>query len=78
MMFKNKKKEKTEVNPNEPLFMKTLEEIVAVIDHNEITVLEAEEIIFPEALKIVKGIAIVPYKKRMSRAQRLDRINKIN
>lgn len=30
MMFKNKKKEKTEVNPNEPLFMKTLEEIVVV------------------------------------------------
>lgn len=69
-----KKKEVIQENPNEPLYMKVKEQIFEVIDNNEITVMELEEIIFPDLLKIIKNIAIVPYKKRMSRAQRLSKI----
>lgn len=66
-----KRKEEIKENPNEPLFKKTIEELIAVIDHNEITVLEVEEIIFPTALRTIRGLALIPYKKRMSRTQRL-------
>lgn len=68
------KKIKVKINPNEPLYRKVKEEIFEVIDNNEITVSELEEVIFPDLLKIIKSIAIVPYKKRMSRAQRLLKI----
>ena len=64
------------LNENKPLYKKVLEEIYEVIENNEITVLELEEIILPEIPKLIKGVAIVPYKKRMSRARRLLKINK--
>ena len=60
---------------NDPLYKKVLEEIYEVIENNEITVLELEEIILPEIPNLIKRVALVPYKKRMSRAQRLLEIN---
>ena len=60
---------------NDPLYKKVLEEIYEVIENNEITVLELEEIILPEIPKLIKRVSIVPYKKRMSRTQRLLKIN---
>lgn len=61
------------MSKKEKFFNSIKGQILDILDDNEITVAEAENL-FISTVEDMKKIAVIPYKKRMSRNERLSKL----